>query len=563
MVFRDSIYQLQFYSPPAAPIPCYCENVFAPTDLMLQGMLYDGNGVYAIKIQSYSADGLTLYADDTIYFNSFFGRTNTGQDYFQTQLKTFSPEMCEHQCYIFRVTVTQNGGAVVLFDKWTEKYCQVGCCTPAYDITGAQDDIIGPANPGTISVDRIRPTYPVNTCGTRLIRLTSTFQCVDYFDNEVYGNSATTLSGTAFPFTKVTYFTGRIVSRPREIKRDISYNCNLQRSESARPYLLEGYDFFPAWKMVEIENQLHADYIAVNDFVSDERAYQFDGGSAFAKVQGARDCDEVFKLNVILRDCFIRQIFGCSPACNTSALQTFIVPGVYQGGNFFTEGQQMVGSYSDLLDYYRSQSGITSVTDVDVSGLSCQIYKTFTVEGTGYVPTSFYFDFATQYNRVFGRTNITIDEYCAALGNQCDKPDIGAITYSDMSCDAPAIGTITYSDISPETGTITSYDPYIIDGGMTAISNYSGNVTFDIKSSAPSGGVAGETVTITNQIIGVIGGNCRPLSGRFIDNTTVVTLPTGTNFYIDTNGFIFFTGMIRLAVDSVVTVEYIGIFYNI
>src|SRR5690606_41240905 len=37
-----------------------------------------------------------------------------------------------------------------------------------------------------------------------------------------------------FAYTKVTSIRGRFVQRPREIVRQISYNCKLQRSESAQ-----------------------------------------------------------------------------------------------------------------------------------------------------------------------------------------------------------------------------------------------------------------------------------------------------------------------------------------
>src|SRR5690606_5402149 len=107
-------------------------------------------------------------------------------------------------------------------------------------------------------------------CGEKLVRLISRFPCYDAFTGEYYAIPDDVIGGSAdFAYTKVTSIRGRFVQRPREIVRQISYNCKLQRSESARQFLLEGYDIFPAWKMDEIEGQLHAPYLWV------ETEYQY------------------------------------------------------------------------------------------------------------------------------------------------------------------------------------------------------------------------------------------------------------------------------------------------
>lgn len=560
MIFVNSIYELQFYHNNG--LPCYCDHIVYASDLMLQGLLNEGNGAYGIQIFVYSADGLTQYEDATTYFQYMFATASNGQDYFTLQLKTFSPAMCLHKCWILRVIVTGLTTPITYFDKYTERYCQSSCCDIPRGITYSQPDISGDSEVIGEIVPDLPPDRPTAECGTFLIRLTSIFQCVDNFGDYYFGEPPTILSGTYLDYQIVNNFKGRIVPRPREIKRDISYNCDLQRSESARQYLLEGYEYFPAWKMVEIENQLHANILNVSDFIT-QKNYQWDGGAAFDKVSGARDCDEVFKLETTLRDCFIRQIFGCSSNCSTDSQITFIIPGQAQG-YFYDENLNVIGDYEDLLTYYASIEGVTVVENIDISSsASCGLYAVFIVDGLGYIPTSFYYSYPTQANRVFGQTGIDISEYCDTQGATCGVPAIGSISYADMDCDAPVIGTVTYSDVEPAECTIEDYGYWNVDNVFSVSSNYLGQVTFDIRTERGTGKVAGQDEEISGEVIGQISAACWPLTRPVvIDSTVNPALPVDTSFIIDTNGFIYFYGSIEIAISYTVTIEYTGLIYN-
>lgn len=560
MIFVNSIYSLQYYNA-TPPGLCYCDHIVYASDMLLQSTL-NGSGAYSYQVYVYSADGLTQYEDASNYFRCFFGRTNSGQDYFTLQLKAFSPAMCLYACYILRVIITDTDAGVVIFDKYTERYCQSSCCDVPREITHTQDSItisaggLDPGNPGVNAV----PDVPRDECGNPLIRLTTSFTCVDSFDGFFFGEPATLLGGDYFDFDIVSNFKGHILPRPREIKRDVSYNCVLQRSESAKQYQLEGFEYFPAWKMIEIENQLHANTIIVSDFIT-VKSYQYDGGVAFAKPEGARDCDEIFKLDTMLRDCFIRQIFGCNTACNSSAAQTFIIPGAYQSGFFYDENLQVIGDYDALLAYY-AQYGISTNIDIYVSA-SCGLYAVFTVDGSGYIPTSFYFSNTSQANRVFGQTGIDVSEYCSTAGAQCGFPQIGTITYADMACDAPVTGVISYSDVAPTECAITDFGYWDVSEAVSTSSNTLGQVTFDITTSRLAGEESGTVVYVAGEIIGLMGGDCRPLDAPVIlDSSNNGVLPDDVSIIIDVNGFIYFYGNLTVSESNDITVDYDGLIYN-
>lgn len=558
MIFIPSIYDLEYYTS-KFPV-CFCDYIVYASDVQAQAPI-SGSGSYSIQIFTYSADGLTSYEDSTAYFTYFFARSQ-GQDYFAIQLKTFTVPMCTHACWILRVLVTDLGTGLVCFDKYTERYCQASCCDVPRGIEWAQAGIVGePDIVGGRDVPDLPPSRPADTCGNPLIRLTGIFQCVSYFEGLYFGMPQTLISGTYFDFTLINNFRGRIVARPREITRDVSYNCVLQRSSSARQFLLEGFEYFPAWKMNEIENLLHADLITVSDFIT-SKDYQYFGDTPFAKVEGARDCDEVFKLQTTLSECFIRQIFGCTSNCDTDTAQTFIIPGQAYG-YFYDENFQIIGDYDSLLAYYRGYPGVTRVDDVEIyTSASCGLYAVFVVDGEGYIPTSFYFGFPTQTNRVFGQSDIDITEYCDTQGVQCAVVEVGNIIYEDMVCAEPVIGTITYSDIAPESCEIVSYGYWSVDGGFSVSSNYLGQIQFDIRSSRGTGQAAGQSENINGEVIGQISAACWPTSPRTINNSIVPTLPDGWSFVVDTNGFIYFYGTVDIDISYTVTVEFSGLIYN-
>ena len=129
--------------------------------------------------------------------------------------------MCAHKCFLIHAVVTQNGG-IAVFDKYTERYCQANCCNVASGITYSQDLLLGGGGDTTSLKPPVAaaPQLPVSDCGDPLIRIISTFDCMDEFNGVYYAipDNGNVLSGSAsFGYTKITSCKGRIVQRPREI----------------------------------------------------------------------------------------------------------------------------------------------------------------------------------------------------------------------------------------------------------------------------------------------------------------------------------------------------------
>lgn len=542
--------------------------------MLLQALLYDGGTSYTATFLVYSADGLAQYEDATSYFDIYIASIpNSPTHYLNAKLKSLSPAMCSHPCFIIRLIV-QNAGGQYVFDKYTERYCQSTCCDVPRGITSSQDSLSTSGDDSPVNPDSPKqPSRPTTDCGNPLIRIISQFSCKDLFSGNYYGDPATVYSGSAtFNYTKISSIQGRIVRRPADIQRTISYNCKLQRSESFVPYLLEGYDMLPAWKMAEIEGQLHADHIWVDDYVV-YKEYQFAGGVNFAKVQGALGCDEVFKLSTTLQDCTIRQTFGCD-TCEVLN-NYFLIPNGYSGdGWFYDENGQFIASVYDgegsspfvlgLLDWLRNQQGITGVTDIDVSGFDCEIYALVQITSNGgYVPTTLYYDSPTARNRIFLLRLEDVTDICGYTGNNpCAKPVNDTVIISDFVCNTPVNDTVIITEVTPTDLTITDYGAWIIDGGGTTASVYAGQVSMDIKSvnTTTITGVAGETVYLTNEVIGVISADGRPDTSVLLNEAN--GLPADVFMVVNSNGTIMFTGATILTDDNEATIEYTGLVYN-
>lgn len=556
MIWVNNILDLSYYHP-QAEVPCYCEKLVFPYDLVLQGQFNPNSGAYSLIIDVLSADGLTFYETATTYFEYyFFVNPITGQYAFNIRLKSFSPAMCLYKCFILHVRAFQ--GTTGVFDKYTERYCQTTCCDVARDIDITQDGVALSGNDTTTTAT----TLKVTECGDPIIKLTTEFACFDKFTGDVYGIPTDVLSGSAtFSFYKFTNIVGRIVPRPRTLVRDYSYNCRLQEVSTKQVYLLEGWEFFPAWKMNEIEAQL----LANNIYVEDER-YEYGGGTPMAQIH---KCRELFKLNTQLEKCEIRQIFGCNAGCDADANYDgsqgmFILPENADGVYYYGEnGDLIAGSYEDLLNYFRNLDGVTGVSDIDVTGLDCGVYKAFSVSGTGYIPTSFYWDLFTPQNRVFKKLLASFDDICDEYGDKCRRPVIDTlyITVEDQPCIAPVIDTmyITVEDITPTEVTIVGFGDWeIVDAetDLTVTENGFVNMNFTVTNPEyvedPSSPL--EPAFIFYQQIATVGDGAWPELPLTLTSTNS-SMPEGDTLYIETNGKIFYQGYTTDITDTFATIE--------
>src|SRR5690606_14276266 len=188
---------------------------------------------------------------------------------------------------------------------------------------------------------------------------------------------------------------------------------------------------------------------------------QFTGGSVFNKVDGARDCTEMFKLAANLSECVIRQTFGCDEGCSTTGYQGyasfFIVPQSYQGGNIYDSNKGLIaGDIDGLVSWLRTFEGVTDVQFLaaesgspvtsPISPLGCAYDYVIGVktENSGiYIPTNVYYNSPVPANRVYSVTFDEISEVCDLIpASRCATPQLGDITIAANPCDTPVLGDI-------------------------------------------------------------------------------------------------------------------------
>lgn len=574
MTWFDNIKDLQYYHQPK-DLPCYCDAVAYPFDMYLQGQL-QGNGNYSVSLYVYSADGITQYENATTYFDVYTGIMPNGVHFFNSRLKAFSPAMCAHECYIIKAVVSQSNGMTV-FEKYTERYCQNNCCDVPRNITleqtGFSPMVIGNASndPTIINTASIAdPTIfiPTGGCGEQLIRIISVFDCIDNFTGDFYGTPDTVLSGSAnFEYRKITTLRGRIVRRPREINREMSYNCKLQRAESTAEYLLEGFEYLPPWKMYEIENQLHANKLYIDDFAG-LREYQYAGGTPMKQIS---KCFELFKLEATLQDCTQRQVFGCAENCSKAvnfdgSNIVFAIPASYNEGGFYNSNKEYVATnYTELMDYLRTRTGATAVNDVDTVTMNCTPYKVVSVTSEGQIDSHIYHDAPIASNKVFGKTASNINDLCAGLPIICNKPTAGTITIEYLTCETPVNGSITVQEIVAAPVNINGFGTWEKQPTHTAGHLYNNEVTFSIMvinntitedPDAPGVGIP------VYETIAVIGGQARP-SGMIELNSSNNPLPVGVSITIDQMGRIIYNGPTTSATATNTTIHLTNLTYNI
>ena len=271
------------------------------------------------------------------------------------------------------------------------------------------------------------------------------------------------------------------------------------------------------------------------------------------------DCFEVFKLNTILNGCIVRQVFGCDTRCTPQlnydgSNMLFILPEGYQPGSespfivadfFYNEAGVLVAyTYDEFLDYMRNLDGISAVDDIDISGIDCTPYAAFSITGSGYIPTSFYYGVVQQSNRVFGVVISDIDEICNYVPVTCDKPVFGTIDVEEDDCDSPAFGTIEIEDMSVDLVTITGFGDWTDPEGDSTANIYNYLVTFSLSvfnETLPNVDSPPQVITIHGDIIGVIGAEARPTTNVALDSTNS-NMPADTAIVIEPTGIIRYTG---------------------
>lgn len=376
-----------------------------------------------------------------------------------------------------------------------------------------------------LSNDYLIESIPYGNCGTPLIRIEAEFDCLDYQTGEYYGLPVNIAYGNAFAFKKVVNITATITRLSREISRQIAFNCKVQRSESAKQYRIESVGengVFPVWKFDELEGMFHAPKITISDF-RETKEYSFPGGTISpGPIYG---CWQLYRLNFTLESCIVRQTFGCNDDCGGLNTKTFLIPESYKGGDFFSESKTLIGDQDALLTYY---SGFGNVTLQEYENTSFA----FTVTANGYIPTSFYFDSTTSYNRVYG-TNTPI---APQVG--CNKPVLGTAQVYDMVCETPVLDTAQVYDDLSEVGTIIPLYEWEFDGTEeVVIFDTYVRVSFHAENSTLI-----ESDGAVNMPIARISANAAPATTQTITSDMNPTIPSGGTITIDNTGFVTYTG---------------------
>lgn len=534
----SNIQQLDFYNTPS-DWDCYCEYLAYPSDLVLQDYINtNASTSFDLKVYVMSADGITTYEDATSYF-SWYVFTVGGYRLYNLRLNSYADSMCENLCWILRIEITIGG--VLKYRKWTNRYCQTECCDVPRGIT---------FETGGFSEDQLTTTetipVPVGQCGSPLIRIEVDFPCVDFQLGEYYGLPTNILQGSAtFSFKKITNISGKVLQKPRDITRTISFNCTLQRSESFKVYNLQSEGIsgtFPKWKLNEFEGMFHAPVILISDFY-ESRSYQFQGGT-IAIVP--HECWEIYRLNTTLQSCTVRQTFGCSDNCETINSLTFLIPESYAGGDFFTESQQTIGNYDNLLEYYQAFGEVVEVSYPNT-------YEAFTVTGSGYIPTNFYYDYTSPRSRVFG-TNNPIAPVVA-----CAKPVIGTPETYEMTCQTPTLGTEETYEVSGVANIANILDWVVESDSKVDLSTRWGRMNLETSNS-----LIIETSPLTmlaNEPIGKIEANGAPSVAQTFTNSDNPSIPIDSYLVIDTNGLISYSGYPTSYTGEVATITITDLYY--
>lgn len=579
MIWLDNIQQLQYYSNlPGAY--CYCELLIFPNDLTLQGKLGAGFtgpvgapflATATIKFQLYSADGKTLIGNITSSFDYYFTKDSFSNTIFNARLKTFPAAMCD-QCFIVRVTV--NRGDTVLFDKYTEQYCMDSCCSYASGITVEQDNVVSlPITDGTTIAAIVNEA--VNKCGRPIIRIRVAYDCYDKKTGDFYSTPNANdiiggVYGAIFPFTKITNIQATFKRNPRDIIRQISFNCRTQKAESVAPYELQSFEEFPFWKMDEIEKMFHAPHIFIQ-----ETEYVFKGGKIFEQlpIPQINILYQRWKLKVPFEDCLYWQVYGCSDTCNNTSTYFGILSAPLVG-KFYNENRVLVGtSFEELLIYYGSQDGVTEAKEIpagEVADPELSFYKIFKVSSTGYIPSFFYVDDTYPANKVFGlRLDNNDPDYSLLFGGLkgpkfCPAPVIGQVTVEDQTCTAPVIGDITVEDDDSDTSYIESNGQWIVDGDNSSVSKNDnvGTITL-VSTNAGLPAPAPPLPILGGDIVAVIGPECRPTVTRIITHDINSDIPAGSSLIITPDGLIQWLGEVTSGNGGGSTVSFTDIKYNL
>lgn len=565
MTYVDNIAQLEYNNPASNWWTCYRDMIFAPTDIILQGigLPQPSAAGYSITINVLKPDG-TYLEDATSCFNWFYGYASISSStnnfyYFNLQCTTWSPAMIANGCFTLEIIVNITGTSNIVFHQFTQAYQLGNVCNPVSNITISVGGL-----PLTTTDCSVRTTV---YCGFNYNKFVSYFECLDQFTGYYYGLPTTVYGGNAdaFQFIKITWLEGRLIYVPRTIKRTISLNCRLQKTETITQYkFLCEKTLFPNYKAFEIEGMLLSDNIYLND-----KVYGYAGDTPFTK---ADTCETEYLLTLNLQDCDTYQIFNCTPDC-VSIAQVFVLMSASATGKYYSQSGDLIATNPDELEvYFKSLPEMSYVQDITfaTAKLPYTAYKAYKLKSSSYIPNYIYSGIITPSNRVFAQpiteSSIDLTNFGGKIitSKSCLIPVIGNIYSISVICDNPVIGTIWLTDpITYNLGFINTVNGWTVDNSVSNAQLTESNVTFDLSVTNPAYNYSEGYHTLVNEEVGIISNMGWPQALVTITPSTNSNLPLGTSVTIDSIGVIRYSGRTNTENASGASVQLFGLNYNI
>lgn len=520
---------------------CYCDIIVKPQDLILQAFMPSVTSAVAYTIKAYTPDGVTELLDLAPFVKGLFAIDNTGRTYCTFELQSFPSSLC-NECFLVRFTVTDLVGGVnrVLFDRYTQEYCIKDCCTIIGDLT-ASDDF----EQETFTFSNGATSY-IDECGKPIVRIESTFPCIDKYTGDYYGAPSVKIKGINndaldnVPYRKISNHYALWKRLPREINTTIALNCITQKTEGAKLYMLQSSQPVPMWKMEELENMLSSNNILVNGV-----QYQLQTSTPFERIRPYQinAVREFYRFEIMLRSCRVWQIFGCAPICKVSNNLKY-VPITTEPSYFYDPNGVLIANTTDeFITYLLSLPDVDNVQDVSYAYLAFGYNTVLQVETTsGYIPSFFYINGRGEEYKVF-TTDEVID-----LNIGCAKAVIGVITDQDGACPAATFGTIADAAQSQLTDTVYPINQWTIEpGAMTTLSGNWVRLYF----TARNVNLANSQNELAAEIVGFVLPQFAPSEQRVI----VDNLPANTTITVATDGTIRWYGPLTSSTVSYGEVE--------
>lgn len=267
------------------------------------------------------------------------------------------------------------------------------------------------------------------------------------------------------------YIVGCLIRNPREITRQISQNCRVQKVSSTVTYQLQGSFMYSPEKIDEIERLFHSKHIYLNDV-----EIQFEGGQVFETI--GEDFPNQFRLNVTISECLKWQIFGCDRPAESIVLNpdiklTFGIPEKQSRDIYFDDsGIKIASNYTELLEYYGSRPEVISVTDIDMETVQTDVKfnRIFQIEYDRQTPDPFYYDKFSASNKVYGLQLSTPDAF-----NELSR-GMNVGTCTDISIIGTEIISKACTDISLGSIMIIKHSCQVVDMGNWKPYNSENNI---------------------------------------------------------------------------------------